>query len=398
MVIKPIRVMNISTKIFTCAVVFFFAMKLHAAERVMSMEEFKKVWLERERENAEKESTLVQQLHKMITATNLATSEAEMRIYTNTFSFPDRDRFGRPHTSGTNVVVASVMVPIRGGEFLMGSPITETKRRDDEGPQHRVKISSFWMQQCEITWDEYEPFMFNIEEAIPKTTNHASQLSDAVSKPSRPYVDYSRGMGKSRYPAVTMTQHAANKYCQWLSAKTGHFYRLPTEAEWEYACRAGTTNTYSNGDDHSKLADYSWFYENSRSKYQKVGKKKPNPWGLYDMHGNVAEWCLDQYDLSFYGQHNDKLAVDPWNRATQPYPHVVRGGSWDDDPDQLRCAYRGKSDKSWKRDPGMPPSFWYADEAIFVGFRVVRPLKVPSPEEMHRFWNSGVENDNPPRW
>ena len=354
--------------------------------------------VDRKKEQAEREVALVQQLHKKIVATSGETSEAEMNVYTNTISVSDRGFFGHAYLSGTNAVVVSVMVPIKGGEFVMGSPETEAGRGTDEGPQHKVKISPFWMQQCEITWDEYLPFMLNIEEAIPKTTNYVSQLSDAVSKPSKPYVDMSFGMGKAGFPAIAMTQHAANKYCEWLSAKTGHFYRLPTEAEWEYACRAGTTNAYSFGDNETKLSSYAWFFENSNSKYQKVGKKKPNPWGLYDMHGNVAEWCLDQYDSDFYRLEKDEVSANPWNKATQPYPHVVRGGNWWDDPDRLRSAAREKSDKKWKTDPTLPPTFWYMDKSDSVGFRVVRPLKVPTADEMYHYWNSGVENEMPPKW
>lgn len=392
--------MNLPTKPFACAFAIFAAMSLHAADRavVLAQAMTKQTWLNAKRKQAEKEGALVLQLHEKIAAADDQISETGMKVYTNTFSVPDRGRFGSPYLSGTNVVVVSVMVPIKGGEFRMGSPETEAGRRADEGPQHKVKISPFWMQQCEITWDEFEPFRLNIEQAIPKTTNHVSHLSDAVSRPSQSYFDMSFGMGKVGYPAIAMTQHAANKYCEWLSAKTGHFYRLPTEAEWEYACRAGTTNAYSCGDTPRKLYDHAWFFENSNSKYQKVGRKKPNPWGLYDMHGNVAEWCLDQYDPNFYLQQKDKLSVNPWNKATQPYPHVVRGGSWDDDPDQLRSAARRKSDKSWKTDPQLPPTFWYMDQAQFVGFRVVRPLKVPTAEEMYYYWNSGVENEMPIRW
>jgi len=202
------------------------------------------------------------------------------------------------------------------------------------------------------------------------------------------------GMGKDGFPAISMTQHAANKYCHWLSAKTGHFYRLPTEAGWEYACRAGTTTAYSFGDDPAQLEQYAWSEQNSDFKYQKVGKKKPNPWGLYDMHGNVAEWCLDQYEPS-YEEFKDAVTTDPWTRATKPYPHSVRGGSFDDEAAKLRSAARRFSDKSWKmRDPQLPKSIWWLTDAQFLGFRIVRPLAVPSAEELQKYWTSGVEKEN----
>ena len=287
------------------------------------------------------------------------------------------------------------MVPIKGGQFTMGSPATESGRLDDEGPQHLVKISPFWMQECEVTWEQYEPFEYNVEqEKSWEPVIH--EAADAVAKPSKPYIEYSFGMGKDHYPALAMTQHAANKFCEWLSVKTGHFYRLPTEAEWEYACRAGSTNAYSFGNDPKDLPAFAWFDENSGDKYQKVGKKKPNAWGLYDMHGNVAEWCLDQYDPAFYLRGKDAVVVDPWNKATRPYPHVIRGGAWGDDlgdATKLRCAARAQSKRSWKTDPQLPPSIWYLDSCKWVGFRVVRPLKIPSAEQMFDYWNSGVEKD-----
>jgi len=236
--------------------------------------------------------------------------------------------------------------------------------------------------------------MLNFEGPFPKDTNYVGGVSDAVAKPTKPYDEMSFGMGKNGYPALAMTQHAANKYCEWLSAKTGHFYRLPTEAEWEYACRAGTTTAYSFGDNISNLNAYAWCDDNSDGKYHKVRTKKPNPWGLYDMHGNVAEWCLDQYDPNFY-THGKGTSVNPWNKATKAFSHVLRGGAWNDTfggEGQLRSAAREKSDKDWSTDPALPPSIWYLDRASFIGFRIVRPLKVPSAEEMFHYWNSGVEN------
>jgi formylglycine-generating enzyme required for sulfatase activity len=279
----------------------------------------------------------------------------------------------------------------------MGSPAGEAGRQPDEGPQHKVKISPFWMGRREVTWSEYELFMYPDDEKKLRETNptdeYVNKVSDAVTRPSKPYMDMSFGMGKEGYPAISMTQHGANKYCHWLSAKTGHFYRLPTEAEWEYACRAGATTAYWFGGDPGKLGDYAWFEDNSEMKYQKVGKKKPNPWGLLDIHGNVAEWCLDQYEPN-YDKFVGPLSLDPWNKATMPYPHVARGGSWDDGAAKLRSAARRASDRSWKmRDPQLPKSVWWLTDAQFVGFRIVRPLKVPPPEDLQKFWTSGVEKD-----
>jgi formylglycine-generating enzyme required for sulfatase activity len=333
---------------------------------------------------ADNDNIVIPDIQARIASKNAVASQADMKAYTNTIP-------------GTRVDY--VMVPIQGGEFLMGSPAGEAGRKDDEGPQVKVKISPFWMGQCEITWNEYELFMYPDEEkrtrgAVP-TDAAGDKLADAVTHPSKPYVEMSFGMGKDGYPAISMTQHAANKYCQWLSAKTGHFYRLPTEAEWEYAARAGTTGARFFGDDESKLGEYAWYEQNSDFKYQKVGKKKPNPWGLYDIYGNVVEWVLDQYDPEWYTKLSAKgEVVDPWNRATKPYPHSVRGGSWDDEASRCRSAARRGSDRTWKmQDPQLPKSIWYFSDAQWVGFRIVRPLKVPSTEEMQKCWTSGVERD-----
>ncbi|MEZ5354056.1 MAG: SUMF1/EgtB/PvdO family nonheme iron enzyme [Bryobacteraceae bacterium] len=271
--------------------------------------------------------------------------------------------------------VSYEMLAIPGGEFTMGTPDTERGRGKDEGPLHKVKLEPFWMGKFEVTWDEYRLFMF------PKDATDT--LVDAVSRPTRPYVEMSFGMGIDGYPAISMTHHAASKYAQWLSARTGHFYRLPTEAEWEYACRAGTETAYSFGDDASQLGDYAWFTGNSPDKYQQVGKKKPNPWGLHDMHGNVLEWTLDQYRPAY--------GTEDWVRSTKPYPHVARGGSWADAAESCRCGARRASDPSWKmQDPQLPKSIWYHTDAQWLGFRLVRPARTPSAEEMHAYWNSGV--------
>jgi formylglycine-generating enzyme required for sulfatase activity len=278
------------------------------------------------------------------------------------------------------------MVPIPSGEFQMGSPESEPGHRKDEGPVHGVKLDAFWMSAHEVSWDEYRLFMF--AKQAGETTK--DDRVDAVSRPTRPYVEMSFGMGINGFPAISMTHHAANKYAEWLSAKTGHFYRLPTEAEWEYACRAGSQTAYPWGDDAKRLGEFAWFDENADGKYQKIAARKPNAWGLYDMLGNVMEWTLDQYK-----PYSADAAVAPWVKSTAPYPHAVRGGSWADGAEKCRCAARVPSEAAWKQqDPQLPKSIWYHTDAQWLGFRLVRPAKVPSAEEMYAAWNNGVERDH----
>lgn len=305
-----------------------------------------------------------------------ATSEAEMKPYAEKLQ----------HTE-----IALEMVPIPGGTFKMGSPDDEADRADDEGPVHEVKIAPFWMGKYEVTWDQYETWTDQMDQLRRKMMSiEASQrdlLVDGVTRPTEPYTDMSFGMGKGDHPAICMTQHAARTFCQWLSAKTGRYYRLPTEAEWEYACRAGTTSAYSYGDDPAALEQYAWFFDNAPDGYEEVGQKEPNPWGLYDMHGNVAEWVLDQYVPDLYAKRSGKRTANPLQVPKTLYPRVVRGGSWDDDPEMLRSAARRYSEPEWKdQDPQLPRSIWYHTDALGVGFRVVRPLEEPSEQEKADFW------------
>ena len=303
-------------------------------------------------------------------ATVMAQSSAalpEMKPYTETIP-------------GTNVKFE--MVPIPSGKFMMGSPPGEPGRSTDEGPQHEVIIRPFWMETTEVTWDEYDLFAFSLDLKKQRPQDAANErkntAADAYTRPTPPYADESFGYGKGRQPAISMQYHAAMEYCRWLSVKTGKTYRLPTEAEWEYACRAGSKTAYSFGDDRKKLGEYAWYLDNSDGSPHPVGKKKPNAWGLYDMHGNVAEWCLDQYDKNFYSRF--KLGVPAVSPVLLPlprrYPHVVRGGSWDDEPQHLRSAARRASRPEWnQRDPQSPQSIWWFTDATTVGFRVVRPLE-----------------------
>ena len=291
--------------------------------------------------------------------------------------------------SGSDITIK--MNPVKGGEFLMGS----NDQSDDEKPQHRVLVDDFWMSSYEITWDQYELFLERqIDTFGLKDLDREIVIDiDAISSASTPYVDMSQGMGKKGYPVVNITQHAALTFCKWLSAKTGKFYRLPTEAEWEYAARAGSNSSYYFGDNPAELNLYAWFKDNSEGKYQKAGTKQPNKFGLYDMHGNVSEWTMDQYAPDTYANRLGKTNKNPFVKPTKLYPRVVRGGSWMDSAVALRSSAREGSSAEWKRiDPQIPKSRWWFTNAPNVGFRIIRPKKIPPIEEIEAYWLTAIDD------
>jgi formylglycine-generating enzyme required for sulfatase activity len=288
------------------------------------------------------------------------------------------------HESYTETIPSSRvrfdMVAVPGGVFRMGSPADERGRGADEGPRHRVAVRPFWMGRCEVTWDEYDLFrdMMRKRPLMREKATPDEETFDALTGPSETYPDEYRGFGGSGYPVVGVSHHGALVYCRWLSLMAGKVYRLPTEAEWEFACRAGTETAYPFGNSAADLDEHAWYEKTSEDRTHPVGRKKPNAWGLYDMHGNVAEWCLDHYQKDFYADFSlDRITVAPVKLPTaRRYPHVTRGGSWADRPERCRSAARRASDPSWNRiDPDKPKGIWWLWDADFVGFRVVRAVE-----------------------
>jgi formylglycine-generating enzyme required for sulfatase activity len=260
------------------------------------------------------------------------------------------------------------MVPIQTGTVVMG----------DGAAKKNIQLSAFWMGEKEVTHDEFLVF-FN-DDSVTRNSE-----VDAVTRPTSQYIDLSWGMGKQGgFPFNSMSQKTAIMYCRWLYKKTGTFYRLPTEAEWEYACRAGTTTAYYFGDDSTAIGDYAWYAGNSDNKYHKTGTKKPNNWGLYDMLGNVAEWTLDQYSDNYVQQAAEK---DPMTEPTSKYPKTLKGGGFNNNAAMMQCNARYKSDASWnRRDPQIPKSKWWLTDAAAVGFRIVSPLVQPSAADADAFY------------
>jgi formylglycine-generating enzyme required for sulfatase activity len=288
---------------------------------------------------------------------------------------------------GTNVSFEMVAVP--GGTFNMGSPDDESLRRPDEGPVRKVTLSKFWIAKTEVTWNEYLAF-FRATGSQGRTEGQIlkNRNADAISGATPPWGAPDQGWGKGSRPAITMSWQAANVYCQWLTKVTGKKYRLPTEAEWEYACRGGTKTPYffrGNpkgftstglirkifGPDTSGIASYVIYKVNSSSRTKEPVSVKENQFGLKNMSGNVAEFCRDFYSPDTY--KNDTALIFNPKGPQSGKEHVIRGGSFKSDAKDVRSAARDFTrTKAWLvTDPQMPKSIWWYSDCIDVGFRVV---------------------------
>ena len=285
------------------------------------------------------------------------------------------------------------MVAIPGGKFTLGSPENEPYRRPDEGPAKEVEISPFYMAEVEVTWDEFLVFYRQTGGEGRTTDTKVAPVEtdgqvDAISGPTPPYGQPDQNWGMGTRPAITMRYATAETYCKWLSQKTGKKYRLPTEAEWEYACRAGSQTPYFfEGDpkkyskdrllnkifgaDTTNIDRYVVYAENSLAKTQKPDAVKPNAFGLRNMLGNVSEFCGDWYAPEAYAALTPGMK-DPKGPASGT-ERVIRGGSFKSEPTDVRSAARDfTNDEAWMRtDPQIPKSIWWYSDCNMVGFRVV---------------------------
>lgn len=313
-------------------------------------------------------------------------------------------RFMVPYTStipGTDIEFS--MEPIPGGSFTMGNEDGD----DDEQPTFKVELKPFWIAKYEVTWAEYKRYM-QMEKAIKalqatgvRIVDDSNEI-DAVTAPSAlydPSFTYNAGQ-EPEQAAATITQYAAKQYTKWLSLSDGNYYRLPYEAEWEYACRAGTDTKFYFGDDSDELEEHAWFENNSDEERHGVGELKANPWGLHDMYGNVSEWVLDQYSEEGYVQAKEieegktLTLSESYNKPTKLFPRVIRGGSFLQDDEECNSFARFASNsKEWRStDPNYPKSpWWFTDEpATGVGFRIVRQLEPATRAEKEEVWKADL--------
>ena len=276
---------------------------------------------------------------------------------------------------GTEVEFRMVFVP--GGTFTMGSAAGSVGHEPDEAPTVAVTLQPFWVGATEVTFEEFEIFRYRGLDDHIGARDDIEYDADAVSRPTPPYEDPGHGGGQGSHPAVGMTRRAALFYARWLSEKTGRLYRLPTEAEWEYVCRAG-------GGGDASSAGGAWTSDNSEGAHHPAAELAPNAWGVHDMLGNVSEWVLDTYSDDAYAAWAEGV-TDPVAGEPPRGRGIVRGGGYDDP--LMRCAERLPELAAWKRrDPQIPKSPWWNTDSPHVGFRLVSPAADMSMAEIRAYW------------
>ncbi len=288
---------------------------------------------------------------------------------------------------GTSVSFNMRAIP--GGQFKMGTELKEPYRQIDEGPVREVAVDSFWIAEIEVSWNEYLAFFSATGSQGRKEAVEGDEETDGISGATPPWGAPDQGWGKGTRPAITMSHLAAETYCRWLTQVTGRKYRLPTEAEWEYAARGGTNTPYFFagspkdfeadgfwnkifGADTAVINTYAIYHENSPNKTQTPDRVAANPFGLKNMLGNVAEFCLDYYDPQVYAKYPKGVVRNPRGPRTGE-EHVVRGGSFKNSAKDLRAGRRDfTKTKAWLvTDPQIPKSIWWYSDVKSVGFRVV---------------------------
>jgi len=310
-------------------------------------------------------------VHKQNTGFGATASKADTLYQTAT----SINEFGSFTETVPQTPISFRMISVKGGSFTYGSPDNEPFRNENENQPTEVKVASFFMSEIEINWDMYMQFFKETEsegrKEISMLNNFADSIGvDAITGPTPPFGNPDQGWGMGNRPAVTMTHYAAQTFCVWLSAKTGKKYRLPTEIEWEYACRAGSTSPYffeGNpkdfsdegfwnaifGADTTVISSYIVYKKNSENRTATPDRIKANDFGLKNMSGNVWEFCSNAYENSA--------------------EFVIRGGSFKSDAAGVRSAVRSSTQTSkWqKTDPQLPKSIWWYSDCNDVGFRVV---------------------------
>jgi len=308
----------------------------------------------------------------MMAACSPGSQEKLPKRYTETVTTKDGEQLGFE------------MVLIPGGSFMMGSSEDQQGRVENEGPQHKVRLDSFYLCTTEATVELFAAYYqetVSAKEDFLETEQTEKPADgedvDAITGPTPVYGDMTMGYS-NKHPAMGMTWHNATTFCRWLSKKTGKKYRLPTEAEWEYACRAGSDHVFGFGNsagrltaDPNQLKDYAWYKENADFELHEVAGKKPNAYGLYDILGNVQEWVYDFYSPTTYKQLAEAGPIlNPTGPKTGDV-HAARGGYHSSPAEELRCAYRCFEEDWWRmNDPQIPKSIWWLPDMDIVGLRV----------------------------